>query len=61
MIHQLVSIKDNSKNESKSQRFGISRWRAEGWYQSKIIQRTKANHNDSVTDLSELAVGINQR
>jgi len=39
----LVSIKDNSKNESKSQLKWYIMFLQIGWYQSKVVQRMKAN------------------
>ena len=61
MLTSLVSIKDSSKNESKSQQSSYSRGAALRWYQSKIVQRTKANHNLNQFFYFHSNVGINQR
>ncbi len=60
-IYPLVSIKSSSKNESKSQPLCYRQTGHCGWYQSKVVQRTKANHNKVTVLLSKLSVGINQK
>ncbi len=57
----LVSIKSSSKNESKSQQADSTILVASCWYQSKVVQRTKANHNTSYLLIVIQKVGINQK
>ncbi len=57
----LVSIKSSSKNESKSQPLGLGSSTGSGWYQSKVVQRTKANHNYGYMKVDNAFVGINQK
>ncbi len=57
----LVSIKSSSKNESKSQQGYRIVVEVVGWYQSKVVQRTKANHNRHGVFFYKYFVGINQK
>jgi len=57
----LASIKSSSKNESKSQLIVFNFIKQMCWHQSKVVQRTKANHNKEPFHQQHFLVGINQK